>query len=190
MRTFIVLSALIATGCSPALYGMRRGLGTPHPPGPYSHARPYMEQVPTGRWDNVMRLPHGSTIDVLTTNGAATVGAILGADIDSVRVAVDNAEMRIARTDVVRIDLVDLAGSEVGAVTRKAARGALLGLGAVALVGGVIAGEAWPPPAVAWRAGAAIGGVSAGQTELFRRQGRVIYLAPQPFVQPRYTPYR
>jgi hypothetical protein len=43
---------------------------------------------------------------------------------------------------VVRIDLIDLAGSELGAATRKAARGALLGLGAVALVGGVIAGEA------------------------------------------------
>jgi hypothetical protein len=187
---FIVLAAaILTTGCSPAFYGLARGHYPYGPPYGRPH-QPVVEQVPTGRWDNVMRLPHGSTIDVLGANGAATIGAILGADIDSVRVAVDGAEVRIARADIVRVDLIDLAGSEFRAVTRKAARGALLGVGAAALIGGVIGGEAWPPPGPALRAGAAIGGVSAGQATLFQRAGRLIYLAPQQFGQPPTTTYR
>jgi hypothetical protein len=182
------LAATVTTACSPAFYGLPRA-PYPHMPS-YGRPHPYVvEQTPTGRWDNVMRLAQGSTIDVLTTDGAATVGPFIAADIESVRVNVNGAELRIARTDVVRVDLVDLAGSEVEAVTRKAARGALLGMGAAALISGVVAGPAWPPPGSVLRAGAAIGGVSAGQAELSRRAGRLIYLGPQTIGEPN-NPYR
>lgn len=190
MRKFLLLElvATVTTACSPAFYGLPQ---RPYPfLSPQGRAHSYLEQTPTGRWDNVMRLPQGSTVDVLTTNGAANVGTFLAADIDSIHLAVNGAQLRITRADVVRIDLVDLAGSEVEAVTRKAARGALLGVGVAAIVAGVIGGEAWPPPGQALRAGAAIGGVSAGQAELWRREGRAIYLAPQTVVPPRTTPYR
>lgn len=171
------LAAMATTACSPMMYAGGRHY-PPHPS--FVQRPPHVEPVPSGRWDNVMRLPHGSTIDVLTADGVANVGPILGADIDSVRVAMDGVERRIERRHVVRVDLVDLAGSESGAVARKAARGALLGAGLAALVSGVIGGEAWPPPGPLLRGGAAIGGVSGGQAELMRRVGRVIYVAPEP----------
>ena len=184
----VITAAMATTACSPALYGI------PHrrmpSPGYYGQPRAYVEQVPTGRWDNVMRLPRGSTIDVLTQDGAANVGPISGADINSVRLLIDGAEARIARADVVRVDLVDMAGSETVSVGRKAARGALLGAGFVALLTGVVGGDAWPPPGAALRAGAAIGGVSAGQAEVMRRAGRLIYLAPQQPGQAGVTTYR
>lgn len=183
------VAALATTACSPMLYGLPAGRSYP-PHAAYGRQRPHGEQVPTGRWDNVMRLPRGSTIDVLTTNGAASVGPITGANVDGVRVVVDGADVRIARADVVRVDLVDLAGSDTASVARKAARGALLGAGFAALLAGVVGGEAWPPPAPLLRGGAAIGGISAGQAEVMRRAGRLIYLAPQATVQPRDTPYR
>ncbi len=185
----LVLTAAMATAaCAPGMFSVpARG----HPLRPHDD-RPLaqVEPVPIGRWDNVMRLPRGSTVDVLTADGAANVGATLGSDVSSVRLVVDSVERRIDRRDVVRVDLVDLAGSEMRGVARKAARGALLGAGFAALLSGVVGGEAWPPPAPLLRGGAAIGGVGAGQAELLRRAGRLIYLAPQAGVLPRDTPYR
>lgn len=171
------IAAVVTTACSPALYGLPGRSYPLHPSLGQRHS--YVEPTPTGRWDNVMRLPRGSTIDVLTANGAANVGPISGADIDTVRVVVDGADVRIARADVVRVDLVDMAGSEAVAVARKATRGALLGAGLAALISGVVGGEAWPPPGPVLRGGAAIGGVSAGEVEVMKRAGRLIYLAPE-----------
>ena len=179
MKKLLVLAtaAMATTACAPGMFSVpARGYPLlPH------HARPatQAEPVPIGRWDNVMRLPRGSTVDVLTTDGAANVGPTLGSDVSSVRLVVDGVERRIERRDIVRVDMVDLAGSEVRAVARKAARGALLGAGFAALVSGVVGGEAWPPPGPLLRGGAAIGGVGAGQAELLRRAGRLIYLAPE-----------
>ncbi len=184
----VLTAAVTTTACAQGMFSVPvRGYPLmPH----YAQPRVQAEPVPIGRWDNVMRLPRGSTVDVLTTDGAANVGPIQGSDVSSVRLVVDSVERRIERRDIVRVDLVDLAGSEVRGVARKAARGALLGVGFAALVTGVIGGELWPPPGAALRAGAAIGGVGGGQTELLRRAGRLIYLAPEAGVLPRDTPYR
>ena len=130
-----------------------------------------------GRWDLVMRLPARSVIDVLTSDGAAHVGQLTSVERDTVNVMVNGREQKIARADVLRIDLVDLPGSEVRAVARGVAGGALLGVGAAALAGAVIGGEAWPPPGAFVRSGAAIGGVGGGQAALTARQGRLIYVA-------------
>jgi len=177
-RLFVLTAAaLLATGCSPLLF-------PPAQAGPYGYAPPSRargayapEPLPYERWDNVMRLPHGSVIDVLTRDGAANVGPILGAEISSVRVIADRQEREIERADVVRVDLVSLPGSNVRAVARGAAGGAMLGVGAAALFSAVIGGDLWPPPGALLRAGAATGGLAGGGAAAANRQSRLIYLA-------------
>ena len=174
----LLLAGAATSGCAQLLspYGYGRGYR------PYPVARPPVMPVDTtaaarGRWDQVMRLPAGAVIDVLTLDSSAYVGQLRGADGHTVRVMVNGIEEQIARGDVLRVDLVDLPGSEVGAVAKRATAGALLGLGAAALIGGVIGGEAWPPPGALLRGGAAIGGVAGGEAALVARQGRLVYLA-------------
>ena len=181
---FFASAAILTTGCSPLMYPVAPGPYRPVPAPYFGHSHAHPEVVPVGRWDNVMRVPRGSTIDVLTRDGAATIGRIAGSDAQSVRVQVDAVEVTIARGDIVRVDLVDLPGSDVEAVARRAGRGALIGAGAVALVAGVLGGEYWAPPARAMRAGVAVGAVAAGQAELTRRAGRMLYLAPDEGRQP------
>ena len=170
----LLFAGAATSGCAQLLspYGYGRGYR------PYPVARPPVMPVDTtaaarGRWDQVMRLPAGAVIDVLTLDSSAYVGQLRGADGHTVRVMVNGIEEQIARGDVLRVDLVDLPGSEVGAVAKRATAGALLGLGAAALIGGVIGGEAWPPPGALLRGGAAIGGVAGGEAALVARQGRL-----------------
>jgi hypothetical protein len=182
----LILAAASASGCAQSLM-----------PFAYDRLRraPFPAQSPMtpvdagfavrGRWDLVMRLPTQSVIDVLTSDGAAHVGQLIGVSRDTVNVMVKASEQKIARADVLRIDLVDLPGSEVRAVARRAAGGALLGIAAAALAGAVIGGEAWPPPGALVRGGAAIGGVSGGQAALAERQGRLIYVAENQLRMPR-----
>jgi hypothetical protein len=169
----IALAALATTGCSQLLY-----------PGQYAPARsrmiaprPLPPPVPIGRWDSVMRLPPGSIVDVLSMNGEAFAGRIAGVDGSAVRLVLRGVEEQIPRADVLRVDLLDLPGSEVGAVAKQAGLGAVVGVGAAALIAGVIGGPAWPPPGALVRGGAAIGGIAGGQAALAARQGRLIYLA-------------
>jgi hypothetical protein len=184
----LLLAAAATSGCAQLLspYGYGRGYR------PYPVAGPPVMPVDTsaaarGRWDQVMRLPAGAVIDVLTRDSSAYVGQLRGTDGLTVRVMVNGIEEQIARGDVLRVDLVDLPGSEVGAVAKRATAGALLGLGAAALIGGVIGGEAWPPPGALLRGGAAIGGVAGGEAALVARQGRLVYLAENQQTMPRST---
>lgn len=177
----IVAAAGLTAGCSPLMYSGPYGRMAPPPYGHHYGGRAQVvEAVPMGRWDNVMRLPRASTIDVLTGDGAASIGLVAGSDAQSVRLLMQGVEVRIARADIVRIDLVDLAGSDTAAVARKAARGALVGVGVVGVITGVLGGELWPPPARAVRTGVALGALSGGQAEAIRRSPRMIYLAPEP----------
>jgi hypothetical protein len=169
----IVLAAFTTTGCSHLMY-----------PGLYSPARsrsvapaPPPPPMPIGRWDNVMRLPRGSVVDVLSMNGEAFVGPVTGIDGSAVRVVVRGVEEHVSRADVLRVDLVDLPGSEAGAVAKRVGLGAAVGVGAAALIGGVIGGAAWPPPGALLRGGAAVGGLAGGEAALAARQGGLIYLA-------------
>jgi hypothetical protein len=173
----IVAAALIASGCSPLMYpGAQAGRYGYPPPSP-ARATHAAEPLPFERWDNVMRLPHGAVIDVLTRDGAANVGPFAGADIRSVRLLGVKQEREIDRAEVVRVDLVSLPGSSARSIARSAMGGALLGAGAAALFSAVIGGDMWPPPGVLLRGGAAVGGLSAGTAAAAGRQGRLIYLA-------------
>jgi hypothetical protein len=174
-----LLAGLAASGCTP--YAMPCG-------SPYgtSYRYPIMTPAyrpmgdtyatPWGRWDRVMLLPSDSMISVLTMDGVR-VGKLTRADGYGVQASVSGMQAQIARADVMRIDLVDLPGSEVAAVAKRTAGGAALGLGAAALVAGVLGGDAWPPPGALLRAGAATGGVVGAQSALIDRQSRVIYIA-------------
>src|SRR5262245_60012016 len=130
----VVLAAVTTTGCSQLL---QRGLYAPARP-PMVAAAPLLPSMPIGRWDNVMRLPRGSIVDVLSANGQAFVGQVIGADGFSVRVVVQGVEQQIPRADVVRVDLVDLPGSEVREAAKGVGLGAALGVGAAAVISGVI----------------------------------------------------
>jgi hypothetical protein len=172
----VAAAALLTTGCAQGLY-----------PGLYAPRTPVMVRPrattpvpvsPVGRWDEVMRLPVRSHVEVLTMDGL-NAGALARADGREIRIDVGGQELAIARDDVMRVDLVDLPGSEAGAVAKRAARGALLGAGAAGLVSWVFGDQAWPPPGVLVRAGVAGGAVAGGQTALIQRQGRIVYLAPR-----------
>ena len=170
----IVPLAVLTTGCSQLLYP---GLGHPMM-APYSRRTAALAMPPIGRWDNVMRLPAASTVDVLTVDGVPTVGSIVSATAQSVTLRSGGVDVRVDRREIVRVDLVDLAGSEVAEVAKSTARGAALGAAAVTVVGAVIGGQAWPPPGVLVRAGVAAGAASGLQTGLATRQRRILYIAP------------
>jgi len=175
----LLLAAVTTTGC--ASYMAPYGLG-PARPYPSAYNRPLPPPVDPslmarGRWDNVMRLPAGAVVDVLTKDGLAYVGNLSGADGYRIRVLSNGIEEGIARADVMRVDLVDLPGSEVGAVAKRTVGGAALGLGAAALIGAVVGGPLWPPPAAMLRGGAALGGTAGASAAIAARAGRLVYLA-------------
>ena len=174
----LLFAAAAGSGCSAVFGPYAGGYGAY----PVRHRVPVVphvdpEAAARGRWDNVMRLPRGATIDVLTADGAGYTGQFAGVNAYSVFVRVNGIEELVRRADVLRVDLVDLPGNEVAAVAKRSAAGALLGLGAMALTGAVIGGSAWPPPGAMLRAGAAVGGVAGAEVELSRRRGRLVYLA-------------
>lgn len=172
----VVAAALLSSGCAPLMYRGHHPLSL-SPPRPTGHVHP---APPVGRWDLVMRLPQGAVVDVLTRDGTAHVGAVMGASETAVVLKMADAERPIARLAVIRVDLVDLPGSGIGAVARGAAGGALLGAGAAGLVAAVIGGDAWPPPGWLLRGGAAVGGLTGGEAALLQRRGGLVYLAPNP----------
>ena len=173
----LLLAGPALSGCAPYLAPAAPGIGRYPlmPPGLATSVD--LSASVRGRWDNVMRLPSGAVIDVLVMDGPSRHGRTGGADGHTLWLTEDGHEVAIPRGEVVRVDLVDLPGSEATAVAKRAARGAALGMGAAALIGAVLGGGAWPPPAVSLRAGAAAGGVAGAQAELLARQGGPIYLA-------------
>jgi hypothetical protein len=171
----VLVAGLVVSACAPYTLPYGRGFRSPIVQPPLMRAVDPFDN-PRGRWDNVMRLLPGSVVDVLTVDGAAHVGKISRTNALTVWVFVAGIEEQIPRADVVRVDLVDLPGSEAAAVATRAAGGAALGIGAAALLGGVIGGSAWPPPAALLRAGAAMGGVAGAEAGLVSRRSRLIYL--------------
>jgi hypothetical protein len=181
----VLLAGMAASGCTPFIspYGPRSRYPM-RAPAPLPLADTYSN--PSGRWDQVMLLPAGSTITVLTMDGVRA-GKLSRANGYGVQVFVNGIEEEISRPDVMRVDLVDLPGSEAAAAAKRTLGGAALGVGAAVLFGAVVGGSAWPPPGALLRTGAAAGGVIGAESSLSGRQGRVIYIAEyQP--PPRHSP--
>jgi hypothetical protein len=184
-RTVLIVPALLTTGCASLLSPVG-----PYPRygrlNPYAMRAPVMAPLPVGRWDNVIRTPLNSAIDVVATDGLHA-GVIEGADVQEIVLREGGQQIRIARANIMRIDLVDMAGSETAAVAAGAAKGAILGAGAAALVGAVFGGPAWPPSGPFLRGAVAIGGVAGGAAAMEQRRQRMIYLAPS--MAPGRSPY-
>jgi hypothetical protein len=165
---------ILVSGCAAAGYPMRPA------PGAYPMRRPMYVQpapfqagtLPIGRWDNVMMLALGSTVQALTADGAVATGQVLGASSGSLRIRVASGDVDLPATGVMRVDLLEAPGA--GPV-RDAAAGAALGATAVG-VPGLIVGRM--PPARLFAAGGIIG---AGHGIEFGRRGSgpvTIYLSP------------
>ena len=182
-RALIGLAAacsLMSAACVPA-YGpgaMRMMPSFPYGPPVYGPAMPVAPQsVPIGRWDNVMMLPGGAALDVLTTDGGRTAGTFISATYTILRVQVPDArEVQIAASDVVRIDRWFGGPQGAPSATRDAAKGAAVGAGAVGVLG-LLAGRL--PPARVFAAGAIVGAYQNEETARAYRHSVIVYLAAQ-----------
>jgi hypothetical protein len=172
-------AAALTTACVP-MYGgpAMRGM----PPAYLSHPPAYGPSIPVagapaavGRWDNVMMLPYGAAIEVLSADGQRTSASFVAATTAFVRVQSVAGEAEIPAEAVVRIDRW-LGGPEgTRSVTRDAARGAAVEAGAIGVIG-LLVGRM--PPARTFAAGAIVGGYDNAQAGRALRQAVIIYLAP------------
>lgn len=173
MRKLLALAALAVatTGCVPAPYhGPTTPFGYPAGSmrGPGVRLQPAAQ--PFGRWDNVMMLGVGTTVQVLTMDGGLASGEVIAADVRRLRLKVAAGEVDLAFGDVMRVDRVEAAGS----TTRKAARGAAIGAGAVGVIG-LIVGRV-PPPRM-FAAGGIVGAYNELQSTAMIGGPATIYLA-------------
>ena len=170
--------AAVTTACVPMYSGSAmRGM----PPAALSRSPTYGPSIPVaapaavGRWDNVMMLPYGAAIEVLSAEGQRTSARFVAATTAFVRVQSVAGEAEIPAEAVLRIDRW-LGGPEgTPSVVRDAARGAAVGAGAVGVLG-LLVGRM--PPARTLAAGAIVGGYNNAQTGRALRQSVTIYLAP------------
>jgi hypothetical protein len=150
--------------------------GFPRGPASYGPSfRPAPEGVPIGRWDNVMLLPVGAAVQVLTKQGTVTTATFVTATNTSLQLRGDSGALDIAAETIERVDRLWGGPAGTRSVARDAARGAALGAGAVGVLG-LLAGHA--PPARLFGAGAI--GVAYENAEMGRglRTSTIIYLAP------------
>ena len=165
---------VVCSGCVAAGYPMAPAAGG-YPGRRPMHPQPMPFQsgvLPVGRWDNVMMLGLGSTVQVLMADGAVATGAVIGASSASLRLRVASGDMDFAAANVMRVDRLKSPGS--GAV-RDGVEGAAWGAGVVG-VAGLILGR-MPPPRL-FAAGAVIG---ANQSIQYGRLGAdavTVYVSP------------
>ena len=144
----------------PAVYGPSVGMGT---------------AAPIGRWDNVMMLPRGMSIDVLTADGQRTTATFVTATNTLLRVESDAGEVEIPAEAVIRIDRWYGGPAGTKSVARDAAKGAAVGAGAMGVLG-LLTGVAPPSRVVA--AGAITGAYNYAESGRAMRTSVVVYLAP------------
>jgi hypothetical protein len=174
-----VLAALLPMtllACAPLPYAMGRY------PGPHARVHPYPyrpapAEAPAasvvGRWDNVMLLPVGTPVQVLTFDGRKPEGQLTWADAATLRLQTASGEYAVAVEDVMRVDRLPLPASrDYG---KAAARGAAAGAGVVGVLG-LLVGQM--PPARVFAAGAVMGAGATVQDASYLRGPVMIYLAP------------
>jgi hypothetical protein len=176
----IPFAALVATtGCVPMYGAAMHGSPAMFPirPGVYGPSVGLGSTGPIGRWDNVMMLPRGTSIDVLTADGQRTSATFVTATNTLLRVESDSAESEIPAETVVRIDR--WYGGPVGtkSVARDAAKGAAVGAGAMGVLG-LLSGIV--PPARVVAGGAIIGAYNYAESGRAMRTSTIVYLAPGP----------
>jgi hypothetical protein len=134
-------------------------------------ARYQLTALPIGRWDNVMMLGAGTSVQVLTMDGGMATGQVIGADSSRLRLRVASGEVDLASEDVMRVDRLEGSRSMVS----DGAKGAAFGAGAVGVLG-LIIGHV--PPARLFAAGAIAGAYNNVELGAVARGGATVYLAP------------
>jgi len=178
-RLIIPLAAAAATTACVPMYGAQAMRGAPvaypYQPAVYGPSIPVGAAAPSvGRWDNVMMLPDGASLDVLTVDGRRISAEFVAATSTLVRVRSASGEIEIPAQGIIRID--QWLGGPEGArsVARDAARGAAVGAGAIGVLG-LLVGHM--PPAHAFAAGAIAGGYDSAQGGRALRRSITVYLA-------------
>jgi hypothetical protein len=164
--------AMMTVACVPAGYPRQRmplGYAGGAMYGPAARYQP--APLPIGRWDNVMMLGTGTSLQVLMMDGGIATGRMVAADSASLRLRVASGEVELASEEVMRIDRVDAAGSAV----RDGAKGAAFGAGFVGVLG-LMTGHV--PPARVFAAGGIAGAYHNAQLGAVARGASTIYLAP------------
>ncbi len=166
--------SILGTGCVAAGYPMRpAAFGDPVPRPTYAQPVPFQGgSLPIGRWDNVMMLAPGSTVQVLLASGAVATAEVISASTSDLRIRTVSGDLDLPITDVMRVDRVKAPGN--GAV-RHGVEGAAWGAGIVG-VAGLIAGH-MPPPRL-FAAGAVIGASYGVQIGRMGAGPATIYLSP------------
>jgi hypothetical protein len=171
-------AAAMTTACAPMYGAAMPGMPAAYPsrvPVMYGPSVPVATAtVPFGRWDNVMMLPYGAAIEVLSADGRRTSAGFVSATNTSVRVQSAAGEVEIPADSVIRIDRWSGGPEGARSVARDAARGAAVGAGAIGVMG-LLLGRT--PPARALAAGAIVGGYDNAQAGRALRRSIVIYLA-------------
>jgi hypothetical protein len=144
--------AMMMTACAPAMYPQQWA-----PPGYPSRGATYgpsarfqAPALPIGRWDNVMMLATGTSVQVLLRDGGLASGQVIAADSGQLRLRVASGEVDLESREVMRVDRVEGPAS----VVSDGARGAAFGAGVVGVLG-LITGHV-PPPRL-FAAGAIVG---------------------------------
>jgi hypothetical protein len=180
IRVVFIAAMLMSAACVPAYgpAGMPMMPVAPYHPPVYGPMMPVPSQsAPRGGWDNVMMLPAGAALDVLTADGRRTAGSFVAATNTWVRVQLaGGTETEIGAADVIRIDrwLGGPAGAQ--SVARDAAKGALVGAGAMGVLG-LLVGHV--PPARAFAAGALASAYQHEEMGRVYRRSVIVYLAAQ-----------
>lgn len=177
MKKFLLIIplALGAAACVPVYgsYGPPGGYPPPFYRAPYQ-LTPSVNSGPVGRWSNVMMLPPGAEIAVVTDEGRLTLGSFMAATNAFVRMTSRSGEVEIPAGAVTRVDWT--RGGR-NTIARDALAGGALGVGAVGLLG--LAGGHMPPARL-FAAGAIFGAYESTQwdRQVNAQSTVTIYLAP------------
>jgi len=170
-------AAATTAACVPMYGGALNGVTPAYPyrPAVYGPSMPIPTGSPVGRWDHVMMLPRGASIEVLTADGQRTAAAFVTATNSIVRVHTDAGETEIAADTVIRVDRWYGGPAGAASVARDAGKGAAVGAGAIGVLG-LLVGAA--PPARVVAAGAIAGAYNSAETGRAVRRTITVYLAP------------
>jgi hypothetical protein len=166
----VLVWTMFASACVPAAYLQSMPPGYPARPtyGPAVHYQ--TPAPPIGRWDNVMMLAAGASVQVLRMDGGVASGRVVAADAISLRLQVAAGQVDLAAGDVMRVDRLEGGGT----IVTDGAKGAAVGAGVVGVLG-LIAGQV-PPPRL-FAAGGIAGAYHNVELGAAARGATTIYLA-------------
>jgi hypothetical protein len=74
---------------------------------------PPIQSNSVNQWDTIAQLPAATAVTVVTVGGARHQGALVGVDDRAIRVTVGDAEIRILRTSIARVEVLSTPNSQL-----------------------------------------------------------------------------